>query len=378
MKDGRIEQTGSPLELYDHPANLFVAGFIGSPAMNFLPGTLRAAARRRPRRTGRRHAPAAPPANSAGSRRPGRDLRHPTPEHLAWQQRRQRHPDAGGDGRADRRRHLRRLPAPYTPRCRWCSANATTSRPAPPSACSPTCSAPTCSTPAAAAGPLSAFTAPTNAKGDTRWTLQPPPLSSKAPRPAALGATQPAGPGRARPVGAAYKPEGRQAARAALEPLRAGRHRPVHEERRRLHREDRRRGARRQRGWKTCGPRPRWPPTPAPARTSSCRPTTTQPLPREAARRDRPGRVPGQKYGGWYPAVEAYLKTRRQKAGSAWRLGAAGSCWCTAAATLKAAGFDRRPADTAGFLSCCGAEGKGHRPAWRWATPRATACGATG
>jgi multiple sugar transport system ATP-binding protein len=41
MRDGRIEQTGSPLELYDHPANTFVAGFIGSPAMNFLPGTLR-------------------------------------------------------------------------------------------------------------------------------------------------------------------------------------------------------------------------------------------------------------------------------------------------------------------------------------------------
>jgi len=41
MRDGRIEQTGSPLELYDHPANQFVAGFIGSPAMNFLPGTLR-------------------------------------------------------------------------------------------------------------------------------------------------------------------------------------------------------------------------------------------------------------------------------------------------------------------------------------------------
>jgi multiple sugar transport system ATP-binding protein len=44
MKDGRIEQTGNPLELYDHPANLFVAGFIGSPAMNFLPATLRRAA----------------------------------------------------------------------------------------------------------------------------------------------------------------------------------------------------------------------------------------------------------------------------------------------------------------------------------------------
>ena len=44
MKDGRIEQTGSPLDLYDRPANLFVAGFIGSPAMNFLPGTLRRSA----------------------------------------------------------------------------------------------------------------------------------------------------------------------------------------------------------------------------------------------------------------------------------------------------------------------------------------------
>ena len=41
MHDGRIEQIGSPLELYDHPANRFVAGFIGSPAMNFIEGTLR-------------------------------------------------------------------------------------------------------------------------------------------------------------------------------------------------------------------------------------------------------------------------------------------------------------------------------------------------
>ncbi len=41
MRDGRIEQSGGPLELYDQPVNQFVAGFIGSPAMNFLPGTLR-------------------------------------------------------------------------------------------------------------------------------------------------------------------------------------------------------------------------------------------------------------------------------------------------------------------------------------------------
>ncbi len=40
MNSGRVEQIGSPLDLYDQPANLFVAGFIGSPAMNFLPGKL--------------------------------------------------------------------------------------------------------------------------------------------------------------------------------------------------------------------------------------------------------------------------------------------------------------------------------------------------
>ena len=40
MHDGIVEQIGAPLELYDRPANLFVAGFIGSPAMNFLKGHL--------------------------------------------------------------------------------------------------------------------------------------------------------------------------------------------------------------------------------------------------------------------------------------------------------------------------------------------------
>ena len=40
MRDGIIEQIGEPLELYDRPRNIFVAGFIGSPAMNFLSGTL--------------------------------------------------------------------------------------------------------------------------------------------------------------------------------------------------------------------------------------------------------------------------------------------------------------------------------------------------
>src|SRR3954470_10260638 len=36
MNAGRVEQIGSPLQLYDNPANQFVAGFIGSPAMNFI------------------------------------------------------------------------------------------------------------------------------------------------------------------------------------------------------------------------------------------------------------------------------------------------------------------------------------------------------
>ncbi len=43
MKDGRIMQVAAPLELYHNPANMFVAGFIGSPPMNFFRGTLQRA-----------------------------------------------------------------------------------------------------------------------------------------------------------------------------------------------------------------------------------------------------------------------------------------------------------------------------------------------
>jgi len=41
MRDGVVEQIGDPLSLYDSPNNTFVAGFIGSPAMNMVPGTAR-------------------------------------------------------------------------------------------------------------------------------------------------------------------------------------------------------------------------------------------------------------------------------------------------------------------------------------------------
>jgi multiple sugar transport system ATP-binding protein len=40
MRSGELQQVGSPMELYNHPVNLFVAGFIGSPAMNFMPATI--------------------------------------------------------------------------------------------------------------------------------------------------------------------------------------------------------------------------------------------------------------------------------------------------------------------------------------------------
>ncbi|MEU5841823.1 sn-glycerol-3-phosphate ABC transporter ATP-binding protein UgpC [Rhodococcus sp. NPDC047139] len=40
MRGGVVQQVGAPQELYDHPKNLFVAGFIGSPSMNFVPGQI--------------------------------------------------------------------------------------------------------------------------------------------------------------------------------------------------------------------------------------------------------------------------------------------------------------------------------------------------
>lgn len=48
MNGGRVEQIGAPLELYDRPANLFVAGFIGSPAMNLIEGRVEGGSFRSP------------------------------------------------------------------------------------------------------------------------------------------------------------------------------------------------------------------------------------------------------------------------------------------------------------------------------------------
>ena len=59
MRDGIVEQIGDPLELYDTPANTFVAGFIGSPAMNLVPGIARTRRRVARGRVRRWRAPAA-------------------------------------------------------------------------------------------------------------------------------------------------------------------------------------------------------------------------------------------------------------------------------------------------------------------------------
>ena len=85
MKDGNIMQVAEPLELYNRPENMFVAGFIGSPPMNFFRGALRS--RGRPRVLCRGQ-PGRPPAHDrarrdarrpfVGAPRPARRLRDPT------------------------------------------------------------------------------------------------------------------------------------------------------------------------------------------------------------------------------------------------------------------------------------------------------------
>ncbi len=79
LRLGRIEQVGSPLELYNKPANKFVAGFIGSPQMNFVAVT---AARRRLRRASLRRQVTVPGARAAAGTALTLGVR---PEHLSLQ-----------------------------------------------------------------------------------------------------------------------------------------------------------------------------------------------------------------------------------------------------------------------------------------------------
>ena len=111
MKDGVVQQVGEPLELYNQPANRFVAGFIGSPAMNFADVTL-ADQRRQGRGRGDR------PQD-----RPARRARRPRP-HAHERRRHQghaRHP-AGGHPHGRRRRLAR--PLLRSRMSRWSSSSA--------------------------------------------------------------------------------------------------------------------------------------------------------------------------------------------------------------------------------------------------------------
>ena len=149
MKDGRIEQTGSAAGAVRPPGQP-VRGRLHRLAGDELPA--RHAAPQRQRRAQVELADGTrvgAPANAAGS--DGQPVIFGTrPEHLALD----------GAAAASRPRwwwSSRPAPTPSSPaattapRCRWCSASATASRPAARSTCGPTCSAPTCSTPAAAA-----------------------------------------------------------------------------------------------------------------------------------------------------------------------------------------------------------------------------------
>ncbi len=102
MKDGLLQQCDSPLTLYDKPNNIFVAGFIGSPAMNLISGKVNEK-RRRGRRL-HRAGPARDPGQGGRGGHP--DHRHPS---RGLRPRRPGHRDRGGRGRGAgcRRVHLR-------------------------------------------------------------------------------------------------------------------------------------------------------------------------------------------------------------------------------------------------------------------------------
>jgi multiple sugar transport system ATP-binding protein len=97
MNKGRIEQIGTPNDLYHHPATRFVAGFIGSPAMNFLPCRLEDVGGKLNVRLTDRIAFPLPPARAARYQRVGRDdrlLLGLRPEHMTEAS---AHPEPGAE-----------------------------------------------------------------------------------------------------------------------------------------------------------------------------------------------------------------------------------------------------------------------------------------
>ena len=106
MHDGLVEQIGAPLELYDRPDNLFVAGFIGSPAMNFFKGRISPNGSAAFETADGVKLPIS--RRALALRRPAGHLRHSA---RAFPARRRRRPGRGGGDRADWLRNPGRGPA---------------------------------------------------------------------------------------------------------------------------------------------------------------------------------------------------------------------------------------------------------------------------
>jgi len=95
MLEGKIQQIGTPSEVYDQPVNRFVAGFLGSPTMNFLEGTLAQDGARRLWRSAALSVDVTDYAFAAPSRVDGKAVLGLRPEHIALVA-----PDQPADGRA--------------------------------------------------------------------------------------------------------------------------------------------------------------------------------------------------------------------------------------------------------------------------------------
>ena len=151
MQHGIVEQMGAPLDLYDRPVNLFVAGFIGSPAMNFIDAKVH-------RNGGPPVAVAADgtslplPAGAPRARMPADIVYGIRPEHLHLREAGDALAGRGHRGRADRCGDAGRDPSRRAWSARPCSANATASRPASGSASSRSSTRSMCSTAAPVGG----------------------------------------------------------------------------------------------------------------------------------------------------------------------------------------------------------------------------------
>ena len=103
MRKGELQQVAEPQSLYDRPVNLFVGGFIGSPAMNMVEATVA--------RAERRASPSGSATRTLGARRRAGSTARPALARVRGQAGDPRHPARAPRGRLARARHARRPPA---------------------------------------------------------------------------------------------------------------------------------------------------------------------------------------------------------------------------------------------------------------------------